>query len=126
MTLTSDISSNASIAEATTAAANWEKEYEALREHIRKQAMDIMTLGALVYADEDTTWKARAEAAEARIAELEKALKSARDYIESMSWTYNFNNDDIDAVVGAALSNRKGAAESPHDLVRKVGKGVRG
>jgi hypothetical protein len=40
------------------------------REHIRKQAEDIMTLGKLVYATENETWKDRS-------ATLEKALAEA-------------------------------------------------
>jgi hypothetical protein len=42
------------------------------REHIRKQAEDIMTLGKLVYATENETWKDRS-------ATLEKALAEARE-----------------------------------------------
>src|ERR1051325_7806026 len=34
------------------------------REHIRKQAEDIMTLGALVYVNEHETWKDRAASLE--------------------------------------------------------------
>lgn len=52
-------------------------ERDEARAHIRKQAEDIMTLGALVYApgNPPVEWKARAEAAEARVTALEKGLE---------------------------------------------------
>jgi hypothetical protein len=50
-------------------------ENERLAEHKRKQAEDIMALGQLVYADENTTWRARAERAEAENERLKAGLR---------------------------------------------------
>lgn len=57
-------------------------ERDANRSHIRAQSSDIMTLGALVYADEHTTWKARAKAAEARLEELTRERDEAKAALE--------------------------------------------
>lgn len=63
------------VEELVTALTALSAEHDRQREHIRKQAEDIMTLGALVYASADVAWKDRAEAAEATI----EALKAERD-----------------------------------------------
>jgi hypothetical protein len=47
------------------------------REHIRKQAEDIMTLGKLVYASEHETWRSRAESCAIMLAEALNELDAA-------------------------------------------------
>jgi hypothetical protein len=55
------------------------EEVEKLKEHKRKQAEDIMTLGQLVYADVDTTWKDRARLLTEEVEKLKTALTTTRD-----------------------------------------------
>jgi len=54
------------------------------REHIRKQAEDIMTLGKLVYDDSDppVEWKACADALAAELAQCREALKPFAEAVE--------------------------------------------
>jgi hypothetical protein len=75
------------------------------REHIRKQAEDIMTLGKLVYATENETWKDRS-------ATLEKALAEAREALADIA-EYNSGDDTtLGALARLAEIRRRAAALS--------------
>lgn len=56
-----------------------------------------------VELDFDEELRNRAEAAEARLADAEKALKDIREWIDARSWTHNFACDRAFEIIDAAL-----------------------
>lgn len=93
---------------ARTALSQEREAREKDREHIRKQAEDIMTLGALVYATESETWKGRAASLEAALDSIQEWVVQRRFDLQPLDPDFHPKYETLKAV-GAKIRDEKAA-----------------